>query len=220
LIPEYLIEKTYYSLSTSDTTSKACNIFSKSNQASLPVVDSGEFLGMLSKNLIQCDEKKETKIVEFKELFRDISVYSESRMVSALKIMVKQGISHLPITDSTNEMIGVLSSDNLWAEFAKKSSLLEDGSWIIISMAKNDYSLSKIAHLVESHRLHIMMHYVQFSQNIDMVDVHLKLDRENINDLLQSLQRYGYHITGVIQPKKYVDDWEGKFDELMRFFST
>jgi predicted transcriptional regulator len=202
------------------TVGEACAVFNDSNQSNLPVVDSGEYKGVLFKNQLEGHEEDGLKLSELESEFKPISVLVETRMVSALKKMVTMGIANLPVIDHTSEMVGVLTSGNLWGEFAKRSSLLGDGSWIIISMPQKDYSLSKLAHLVESHRLMIVMHFVQFYQGTDAIDVHLKVNRENVNELIQSIQRYGYKVTGVIQPKKFVDDWEDKFEELMRFFST
>jgi len=202
------------------TIGEACIVFNESNQSDLPVVDSGEFKGILFKNQLKGHEKDQLKLFELKNQFKPISVLMETRMVTALKKMVDQGIAYLPVVDHSSEMIGVLSSVKLWGEFASRSSLLGSGSWIIVSMPQKDYSLSKLAHLVESHRLMIVMHFVQFYQGTDTLDVHLKVNRENVNELIQSLQRYGFTVTGVIQPKKYIDDWEDKFEELMRFFST
>ena len=202
------------------TVAEACKVFEECTLSNLPVVDSGEFKGILFKNQLQGFEKDKIKLDKLQDQFRYISVLSETRMVSALKKMVNEGVGILPVINHSGDMVGVLSSAHLWNEFASRSSLLGNGSWIIVSMLYKDYSLSKLAHLVESHHLMIVMHFVQFYQGTDTIDVHLKVDRENVNELIQSIQRYGYTVTGVIQPKKYIDDWEDKFEELMRFFST
>lgn len=202
------------------TVAEACRVFEDSDQSNLPVVDSGEFKGLLFKNQLQGFEKDKIKLDKLQDQFRDISILPETRMVSALKTMVNKGVRILPVINHSRDMIGVLSSVHLWNEFATRSSLLGNGSWIIVSVLRKDYSLSKLAHLVESHELMIVMHFVQFYQGTDSIDVHFKVDRENVNELIQSIQRYGYTVTGVIQPKKYIDDWEDKFEELMRIFST
>lgn len=220
MITEALIDKAYVSLNSQMTVDAACKVFDDSHQSNLPVVDFGMYKGVLFKNQLQGHKKDEIILEELSSQFRPISVLVETRMVTALEKMANQGIAFLPVVNHSSEMIGVLSSAGLWSEFASRSSLLGTGSWIMLSMLQKDYSLSKLAHLVESHRLMIVMHFVQFHQGTDTVDVHLKVNRENVNELIQSLQRYGYVVTGVIQPKKFVDDWEDKFEELMRFFST
>lgn len=220
MITEELIDKSYVSLNSQMTVGEASKVFKDCKQSNLPVVDSGEYKGILFKNQLQGFEKDKIKLDQLQDQFRSVSVLPETRMVSALKTIVNEGVGYLPVIDHSGEMIGVLSSVHLWNEFASRSSLLGNGSWIIVSMLHKDYSLSKLSHLVESHQLMIVMHFVQFYQGTDTIDVHLKVNRENVNELIQSIQRYGYTITGVIQPKKYIDDWEDKFEELMRFFST
>lgn len=220
MIKEGLIDKSYVSLNSQMSVADACKVFEKSQQSNIPIVDSGDFKGILFKNQMQGFDEDKIKIEELHDKIKYISVLPETRMVSALKKMVNEGVEFLPVISHSGEMVGILSSINLWNEFASRSSLLGNGSWIIVSMLHKDFSLSKLAHLVESHDLMIVMHFIQFYQGTDSIDVHLKVNRENVNELIQSIQRYGYEITGVIQPKKYIDDWEDKFEELMRFFST
>ena len=134
--------------------------------------------------------------------------------------MTNEGVSSLPVIDSEGTMKGVILASHLWSEFAVKSSLVGPGGWIVLSMKNIDYKLSEIAHIVESNGMKIVLHFVHFFQGMDLIDVHIKVDRENVNELVQTFQRYEYKVSDVIQPKKFSDDWEDRFDELMRFFST
>jgi len=199
---------------------EAFEVFNSSNESDLPVIDNGVFRGILFKNQVSDNKQNNLTVADLRDQFRQVSVNEDTRMVSALKKMVSEGVALLPVLNQEGEIKGVMRAKHLWNEFASRSSMLGEGSWIILTMPKKDFSLSRISHLIESHDLFLVMHFVQFYQGGNVIDVHLKVNRENVNELLQSLQRFGYHVSGVIQPKKYVDDWENKFEELMRFFST
>ena len=199
---------------------EAFEVFNSSNESDLPVIDNGVFRGILFKNQVSDNKQNNLTVADLRDQFRQVSVNEDTRMVSALKKMVSEGVALLPVLNQEGEIKGVMRAKHLWNEFASRSSMLGEGSWIILTMPKKDFSLSRISHLIESHDLFLIMHFVQFYQGGNVIDVHLKVNRENVNELLQSLQRFGYHVSGVIQPKKYVDDWENKFEELMRFFST
>ena len=199
---------------------EAFEVFNSSNESNLPVIDNGVFRGILFKNQVSDNKQNNLTVADLRDQFRQVSVNEDTRMVSALKKMVSEGVALLPVLNQEGEIKGVMRAKHLWNEFASRSSMLGEGSWIILTMPKKDFSLSRISHLIESHDLFLVMHFVQFYQGGNVIDVHLKVNRENVNELLQSLQRFGYHVSGVIQPKKYVDDWENKFEELMRFFST
>ena len=195
-------------------------VFQKTNLNELPVVDETIFMGVLFREQIKGNEKSADPISLLKDQFRLISVEENERMFVVLKKMTSEGVASIPVINDEGVLLGIIFSSQLWNEFAEKSGLMGSGAWIVVSMKKNDYHLSEIAQIAESTGMIIVMHFVHFHHGVDLIDVHLKFDHENVIGLVQSLQRYKYNVTDVIQPKKFSDDWEDKFDELMRYFST
>lgn len=220
MIDKQLIHSNYEKLESGMTVSEALKCFDISGHTELPLVTDGAYLGLVFRRQIASIEDQNTLMSSLDLKALEVSIYPDERLVTALKLMMNSGIGLLPVIDHSQEMLGTLHVADLWIEFAKRSSFMGDGSWIVLSMNRKDYSLSELAHLVESHRLIIVFHFVQYHEGMSTVDVHLKVNRENVNELLQTFQRYGYKVTGVIQPQKFTDDWEGRFEELMRFFST
>lgn len=220
LIIDDLIEKKYYSVNSSMSFKEVFQTFEESTQNDLPIVDETLFSGVIFKEQVLGREESNDEISTIKEQLRSIFVLEDDRMIVALKKMTAEGVSHLPVVDSDEAMKGVLSTADLWSEFAGKSSMMGLGGWIVLSMNKSDFSLSEISHIVESNGMMIVMHFVQFFEEMDVIDVHIKVNKENVNELVQTFQRHSYKVVDVIQPKKFTDDWDNRFDELMRFFST
>ena len=220
LIVEDLIEKKYYSVNSSMSFKEVFETFEECGQNDLPIVDNAIFKGVIFREQVQGQEDNMEEIASIKEQLRPVFVNENDRLIVALKKMTLEGVSYLPVIDTEETMKGVLSTADLWSEFAVKSSMMGLGGWVVLSMRKNDFALSEISHIVESNGMQIVMHFVQFFEEMDVIDVHLKVNKENVNELVQTFQRHGYKVIDVIQPKKFTDDWENRFDELMRFFST
>lgn len=220
MLVEDLIEKEFYSVESSMSFKQVYHVFTESNQNELPIVDSGLLQGVIIKEQLLGKEDNDEAIATIKEQFREASVKEDERIIVALKKMTLGGISNLPVVDIEGNIKGIVSASTLWNEFSIKSSMSGIGGWIVLSMNKNDFKLSEIAQIVESNGMMIVMHFVHFFQEMDIIDVHVKVSRENVNELVQTFQRYGYKVVDVIQPKKFADDWDNRFDELMRFFST
>lgn len=220
MLVEDLIEKKFYSVDSSMSFKQVFNVFNESNLNELPIVDNAVFLGLIIKEQVLGKEENTDPISTIKEQFRNVSVKEDERVIVALKKMTIGGISNLPVIDEDGLIKGIVSASALWNEFSIKSSMSGIGGWIVLSMNKNDFKLSEIAQIVESNGMMIVMHFVHFFQEMDIIDVHIKVSRENVNELVQTFQRYGYKVVDVIQPQKFVDDWDNRFDELMRFFST
>lgn len=220
LIVEDLIETKYFSVKSSMTFNEVIEVFEESGQKDLPIVDDGIFKGIIFEKQVLGREDNSDEIISIKDQLRPIYVYEEDRVIIAIKKIIVEGVSFLPVIDAEETMKGVLCVADLWNEFAVKSSILGPGGWVVLSMNKNNFLLSEISHLVESNGMIIVMHFVQYFEEMDVIDVHIKVNKENVNELVQTFQRHGYNVVDVIQEKKFSDDWDNRFDELMRFFST
>ncbi len=220
MIIDRLIEKEFCSLSSLMSLKEVHESFESSKLNELPIVDDGFFKGVLLKSQLREIEKNSDSLSTLNNQFRSISVDQNEPMINVLKKLTKEGVSSLPVVDEDGMIKGLILSTHIWSEFASKSGLMGDGSWVVLTMKKNDYYLSEIAQIAESSGMIIVMHFVHFIHGVDLIDVHLKFNHENVNELVQAFQRYKYNVSDVIQPKKFEDDWDSKFDELMRFFST
>ena len=220
MIVEDLIEKDYFSLNSTMNYKEASSVFNESKQSDLPVIDDSNYLGIVLLEQIKGREESQDQISVFSEQYIKASLSINERLIDAITKMAHLGLYSIPVLDDEEKVLGVLRAIDLWNLFVIKSSFIQPGGWIILSMKKSDLKLSEIAHIVESNNMIMLMHFVSFTPGTDLIDVHLKLDRENVNELAQHFQRLNYNVTDVIQAKKYEDDWDNRFDQLMRFFST
>jgi hypothetical protein len=51
------------------------------------------------------------------------------------------------------------------------------------------------------------------------VEVTLKINREDISDILQSFDRYEYFVKSTYQGSRFHDDLRNRYDELMRLMN-
>lgn len=220
LTVEAFIEKNYYSINSTASFKEVNEVFLECLQNDLPIVDDGIFQGIIYRSQVVGREDNKDEISSIHDHFKVISIQEDERLIIALKTVINNGIFSLPVIDEEGMMKGVLLAPNLWNEFSVESNLGGLGGWIVLSMNKNDFKLSEIAHIVESNGMIMVFHYVHFIQELNLIEVHLKVNKENVNELVQTFQRYSYKVVDVIQDKKFDDDWDSRFDELMRYFST
>jgi hypothetical protein len=202
------------------TFKEASAVFKECLLNELPVVDDHFFVGLLYKDQILGKEDINEPISSIQDQFRSLFVNENDRIIVALEKMTLEGVTTMAVVGDDRLMKGMLLASNLWSEFAIKSSMAGLGGWLVLSMRKADFKLSEIAQIVESNGMIIVMHFIHFFQELEVIDVHIKVNRENVNELVQTFQRYGYKVVDVIQPQKFIDDWENRFDELIRYFST
>jgi hypothetical protein len=82
-----------------------------------------------------------------------------------------------------------------------------------------DYSLQAIARIVEGNGGKVLSVYTHTLPDSTRVEVTLKINREDISDILQSFERYEYFVKSTYQGSRFHDDLRGRYDELMRFIN-
>jgi hypothetical protein len=64
--------------------------------------------------------------------------------------------------------------------------------------------------------LSVYCHTIEESARLEVT---LKINREDISDILQTFERFEYEVKTTFQGSRFNDDLRGRFDELMRFIN-
>jgi hypothetical protein len=98
-------------------------------------------------------------------------------------------------------------------------NIAEVGSIVVLEMNQVDYSLHAIARIVEGNGARILSVYTRGVPDSVRVEVTLKINREDISDILQSFDRYEYFVKSTYQGSRFHDDLRNRYDELMRLMN-
>jgi ACT domain-containing protein len=112
---------------------------------------------------------------------------------------------------------GSISVNNIIEKLSTMAAVNEPGSVLILEVRPNDYSLSQIAQIVESNDSRVLS--VHIASNYEgNLDVTIKINRAEINGVIQTFQRYGYVIKSTFQVNNfYQEDLKNRFDSLMNY---
>ena len=95
--------------------------------------------------------------------------------------------------DSENEYLGYVELNEIMGIFNETPFLNEAGNIIVVEKGFKDYSLSEISQIVESSNVHLLGLFVSKIEN-DLAQITIKINPTGINEVIQSLRRYGYNI--------------------------
>jgi len=90
---------------------------------------------------------------------------------------------------------------------------------VVLEMNQVDYSLQQIARIVEGNDAKVLNVYGHSLPGSTRMEVTLKINREDISDILQSFDRYEIQVKTTYQGSRFHDDLRGRYDELMRFIN-
>jgi hypothetical protein len=84
---------------------------------------------------------------------------------------------------------------------------------------QNDYALSEIAQIVETNDAKILSLYITSIPDSTMIELTLKINRMDIQPILQTFTRYEYTIKASFAEAEYYDDLLDRYNSLMNYLN-
>jgi acetoin utilization protein AcuB len=205
-------------LSAQDDPINALNLMDQYRVGHLPVTENNKFLGIISETSLLGLEKildenpnKDLQLIK-------ISVLPDDHILDVLKIASQYHISIIPVTDKENNYLGAITLEDLVEKLSEMQGAHQRGGIIVLEMWDKDYSLQQIARIIEENDAKILSTSVSPGED-GKIEVNLKVNQPEINPMIQSFERFGYHVKGTYQEPEYTDDLKKRYEELMRILN-
>lgn len=220
MIAKQLILPSLLPLSPEKTGSDALYFMDENRVWHLPVVENGEYLGIFAEADVYNMSDPDKTLSELKGPFQNHHVKEYQHVLDVLKIMSANNLSVLPVVDDKNKYLGSITANNLSIFYKSISSFSDPGSIIVLEINNNDFVLSQIAQIVESQDAKILSLYVSLNKESTKLDLTLKLNRIDIQPILQTLNRYNYIIKATFtEDEDTNEDLRDRYDELMNYLN-
>ena len=198
-------------LSPEDTAQKAIQIIEDNGFLSLPVVEGKKFVGFLSKQFIydeffksgETDYNKffQKKVSEF--IVNPLEAVKDSTPVEeAAEMFFESKIRFLPVVDSNNEFVGILTQKALF-DIITRVFGLQDAKIVILS---SDFSgvIAKISEIIYKYGANIT-NIVQMDTGLmEVREISIRVDCESAKDLdklADKLKNNGIKVREVVPAK-------------------
>ncbi|MFI5204715.1 MAG: CBS domain-containing protein [Flavobacteriales bacterium] len=200
-----------------DTGVKALKWMDEFKVSHLPVVRDRQFLGLLSDSDVLDMNAPEEPIENYIENLDKIWIAANKHYYDVLKAIGDEHLSVLPVLDEQGNYAGSISVSNLMEKMANVAAVSDPGSVLILEMKAQDYSLSQIVQIIEGNDGKVLSMYVARTPEGDL-DVTLKINRPEINGIIQTFQRYGYVVKSSYHINNYYnDDMQNRYEGLMNY---
>ena len=217
---EKLISDSLTSVSSTEKGKKALNSMDVYRVSHIPVVNGSKYLGLVSDKLIYDLNLLEVPIETQLDKLNTSHVHKDQHIFEVAILMYKLKLSVLPVLDTDHYYLGSITLYDLARRFAKLFSLEEIGGIIILEMNVNNYSLSEIGRIVESNDIKILSSFIDRKPGTNVLDVILKLDKDDLSPVIQSFMRYDYNVKAVYMDQSELGDlYKDRFDQFMKFMN-
>ncbi len=184
----------------------------------LAVINKGKFLGLITQELILDQEPKSTLIRELELECSHCKVAKSAHFFDIIKLASGNNIELVGVVDEDNEYLGVITIKDTIFAFSQTLAVQTIGAIIVISIKSIDYSLSEISRLVESEGYKIWSSSIKIDQaDKELLKLTLKVNSEDIQRLIATLERFGYKVIAQLQTKPNQDADKERIDIFFKY---
>lgn len=189
-----LLDNTVLPLRKADRVGSAIQWMNEYKLSHLPVLDNLKYLGLMSfSELLQVGDV-EKNIGKFTKTLIRPHISGNEHYYYALKIMADFKVPVLPVLDENANYSGLITQDVLIRNLSESLSVQNPGGIIILEVNQPDFSLVEIVKIVESNDTKILSTSIKTKPDSAIIEVTLKLNRINIEAVLQTFNRFHYEI--------------------------
>lgn len=215
-----LISYTIPPLKPSDTGDKALNWMNDFHIRHLPIVDGKQLQGILSEDEVLNLEDPSLPLSESQPFLLEKFVYADQHLYDVMHLIVNNNLTMIPVLNREHQYLGSISLETLIQHLANTTSLTHPGGVLILEMDPRDYSLGKIAQIIESEKTTVLSSFISSPYGSNKIELTLKLAKQDLKNIAATLERFNYTIKGSFFESDYLDTLQDRYDALMRYLNV
>jgi len=185
----------------------------------LVVLNGDDYIGLVNETILLDAEDEDAPLSSIRINTAPIQLKFNQHPYDALVMATVYNSTIIPVLDQDNKYIGVSTQLDILKAISSIQSQNESGAIIVLATGLHDFSLSQIAHLVESDNCRILNCATKINLESDNIEVTLKVDKSNINALLNSFLRHNYLILETHNTIAAFDDTADRYQQLMNYIN-
>lgn len=198
---------------------KLLSLMEEHKCAHLPIVDDKNYLGIVSEDEIyEMDESTEAIENLGRKLIRPF-VNENGHIYEVISLVNDFRITTIPVLNSEEEYLGVISIQDLALNFAKITNVNEPGGILILEVNNKDYSLAQAAQIVESDNAKILSSYIYGNSNSSKLDLVLKINEKDLSSIISAFSRYKYIIKSSFHESRFNEDLKDRYNQFMKYLN-
>jgi acetoin utilization protein AcuB len=220
MIAKDLISGAVLPLKTSDTGLIAMHWFDEFKVSHLPVVGDSQFLGIISEDDIFAAGSFEEPILNNQLPLQNISIVQSRHIYEAMKLFADYKLTVLPVIDEKGGYLGLITLADMVEKMAATAAVSNPGGIVVLELSLSDYSMVEISKIVEDNDARILSFYVSSPADSTRIELTLKLNRIDIQPVIESFLRFDYAIKASFFESDYFENLRERYDLLMTYLNV
>ena len=212
-----LINNNIPRLQLKDTVSKALQLIADFRVTHLPVVEDEKFLGLISEEDLLDQEQPKMPIELMQETFIQASVHDNEHFLNAVTCSNRTDSTVVPVVNDDNELMGVITTDNLLKTLGNFAGTNEIGGIIVLEMERSQFAISEISRIVESNDATILHLNSTVHPETGMLTVTPHINKKQIAAITATFERYEYDVIYYFGNEKFENEIHSNYRHLMNY---
>lgn len=204
-------------LQLKDSVSKALRLIADFRVTHLPVVDDDKFLGLISEDDLLDQEEPKMPIELMQESFIMAAVHDNEHFLNAVNISNQIEGTVVPVVNEENELMGVITTDNLLKTLGNFAGTNEIGGIIVLEMERSQFAISEISRLVEGNDATILHLNSTVHSETGMLTVTLHINKKEIAAIVATFERYEFDVIYFFGNENFENEIHSNYRHLMNY---
>lgn len=214
-----LISNSIPALQLHDTVSRALQQMDDADVVHLPIVADGKYIGLAEEaDLLDVDNDNLT-LSELEIKWPGTAVNYLDHFLNAVKIAAEFKLTVVPVIKDENTYVGVITKQQLLSTLSEYTAAAEHGGIIVLEMEPRNFSLSEISRIIETNDAKILHLNTYTDKATGQLLVSIKINRNDLQDILASLERYEYSVKQYFGDNLSEDELKDNYEHLMNYLS-
>jgi len=200
-----------------DKVYQALQLMNESHVSHLPIVEDEKFIGLISEDDLQQVDNDNLELTDLQQSFSVNSVKEDDHFLKAVQLAVENGYSVVPVVNEENEITGTVAYADLLKQASTFMNITDPGGLIVLEMEAKDYSFNSISRIIESNDAQIKQLNTTTNPQTGVMQVTIKVDKQEISDLVATFQRYEYNVKYYFGEELYENELRSNYENLMNY---
>lgn len=206
-------------LKVSDEAKKALEWMDEFKVSHLPVIDKTQYIGIISDAEILDNISPSDPLSKIRRTLGKPFIFEHLHAYEALKMYALLKISVIPVIDSKERYVGVVTIQRLLDYLSEITAAQEPGSLIVLELSQRDYSLSQIAQIAETNNAKILSLFLTPRTDSTELEITIKLSVQDVSAVLQTFERFGYTVKASFSQSNQRTALKDRYDALMHYLN-
>ena len=183
-----------------------------------PVVENNKLFGSISESDLSTFEEESKQISDYQHIFELFYATKEDSLIDLLTLFAVHETNCIPVLDKNKEYLGYFDLSDMLTMYAETPFLKEEGAILILEKENKSFSISEIAQIAETNNAQLLGIHIS-KKTEQATQITIKVNTENINEIIQSYRRYAYNVISNHKDDSYLEDLKNRSNYLQKYLS-